>query len=586
MTNSNIKYPKPHILLMDTQPSVATHLREMGFNIAEGSFGKPYKVTQKEDWQHRTHLVLSNGHIPKHHAEKDIVVIDLLAGGTLDIPEGDPIVMQGGNYLSELPPFGIIDPRPLLMARLSEDFDRIYNHNGIFVVFADSRNTILGELVDSSRKTMHDYRHNSPDTWSFLSLFRASLMYVKAEDGKEIELEGTTGIFWQLLNAYMLESEYRCTLSFGETPDSFWVPIAKNKFGGCVAGVILPKSDSTTKGIIFVFPQIKNQSEFLLELFTEYLPEVQPSLFPHVQKINWTRRPEYEIPEIVTIQDEIEQIQLNAANKIAELNQQIEVERESKHYMYDLITETGDKLVNAVKLAFQTLGFVDVINMDNELQNSESTEPKREDLQIRDRSNLLVIEVKGLTYIPRDSSAYQMSKHLSLRIKSTKQFNIRGLLIVNHQRYIPGLDRTGKAFNDEILENALQMDFGLITTWNLYKLVRNFMKFNWNHEQIVDLFYRDGIIEPIPVDYEYIGYIEHYWGNVSAVGIKIETGNLCIGDTILYAFPIDYEIQKVESLQVEREAVKVATEGELAGVLTTLDEDKLKKKTRIYRKLT
>jgi hypothetical protein len=86
------------------------------------------------------------------------------------------------------------------------------------------------------------------------------------------------------------------------------------------------------------------------------------------------------------------------------------------------------------------------------------------------------------------------------------------LTIFNHQKNLPPLDRENKkTFRQTILDNAEGQGFGLLTTWELFRLTRNYLKHGWTHEQVREVFYRHGHIEPIPTHYEFIGVIEHFW---------------------------------------------------------------------------
>jgi len=169
-------------------------------------------------------------------------------------------------------------------------------------------------------------------------------------------------------------------------------------------------------------------------------------------------------------------------------------------------------------------------------------------------------------------------------MREWKHTDIQGLAIINHQRNLPALDRDNNLpFRKDILTNAEEHQFGLITTWDLYRLIRSYIKLGWKHEHIKSLFYQVGRISPVPNHYEYIGTIEHFWPKASVVGVNIEEHELSIGDTIAFEFPIEFEEQKIRSLQVDKATVEKSNVGDLAGIQTHLTKEQARKKIRVYR---
>lgn len=100
-----------------------------------------------------------------------------------------------------------------------------------------------------------------------------------------------------------------------------WIPVAKNKYGSTIAGIIAPKEPN--EGAVFIFPQLKGKSRFLVELFNNVLPNFAPHLFPHAEGVNWIHQPEYEIPKVLNLKQEIQRIEEETKQKIAELEQSI-----------------------------------------------------------------------------------------------------------------------------------------------------------------------------------------------------------------------------------------------------------------------
>lgn len=162
--------------------------------------------------------------------------------------------------------------------------------------------------------------------------------------------------------------------------------------------------------------------------------------------------------------------------------------------------------------------------------------------------------------------------------------DVQGLAIINHQRNLPALERENRnTFSKDVLTNAEDQGFGLLTTWDLFRLLRGYLKNGWRHDHIRPLFYQSGRIEPVPSHYELIGVIEHFWERPGALGVRVEAAEIKHGDHIAFELPSEFEEQVVDSLQVEDEPVTKAQVGALAGIKTQLAKKQAKKGVRVFR---
>jgi len=65
---------------------------------------------------------------------------------------------------------------------------------------------------------------------------------------------------------------------------------------------------------------------------------------------------------------------------------------------------------------------------------------------------------------------------------------------------------------------------------------------------------------------QHIGKVTHYWSKLGVAGIEITGGELRVGDTIHFKGHTTDLTQKVESMQVEHEAITVARAGDSFGM--------------------
>ncbi len=577
VTEPVLKYPKPKILLIDIQEEAENLLKAAGYNVTIGSFGSSYKVDKRDSFL----PIITNEYLPWNLSEQEIVVIDLLHNTLVEEVSGEKHTSPGENDWWASCSKGGIDPRPRSMFSERKSFDRILQHRGVFIIFADIRrqqkqfwgHLEYGQFVKNSE---FDF-----DNWCFLSIFDSENLFADEDYGQEISVAIEFPPISSFLAEYTENAAFACTLRPGYQTEKFWLPLAKNKYGSTVAAAIVPNE---SRGWIFIFPQLKDKPDFLSRFFNEVLPPIYPHLFPYVEGVRWVQKPEYEFPNVLELKSRIQEIQEEARRQVLELEKAIEQERMEMAYLHDLIRETGTPLVNAVKKTLEVLGFQSLKDVDEEMEKTGQTYGKCEDLQIHDSSPVLLVEIKGISGFPTDADSFQVLKHILIRIKEWDRTDVEGLTIFNHQKNLPPLERENKkTFRQTILENAEGQGFGLLTTWELFRLTRNYLKHGWTHEQVREVFYRHGHIEPIPTHYEFIGVIEHFWEKAEAVGVRIQASLLQRGDCIAFEFPVEFEEQEVVSLEENRKSVEQVEIGGLAGIKTHFTKDQMKKNVRVFR---
>ena len=572
----SIKYPRPNILLVDLESRIEAALKARGYSVSSGSFGVPYKVPRDDSYM----PVIVNGDLTKSSvSEQDIVIVDLVTGNSLNEAQGEKHTSQGEPDWWAKCSQGTIDPRPRLMAYLQEDFDRIIEHGGMLVVFADERYQQDLSLAYNRRSYGLQVESNLPfDNWSFSKHLDLYDLRVTNDPGKEIIVVDTDSSLGQLLARHARRAHFLCTLQ--GAVDEWWLPLAENKYGGAVAGVLV---SANSKGLILILPQVKDKLEFLSSLLGETLPEIMPNLFPYVEGARWVQRPEYEFPKILELKSQIQDVETEAKKRVNELEQAVEAERDKASYQHALITATGRSLVLAVKKTLETLGFKSVVDVD-ETEESDNSSFLNEDLRVHDSSPTLLIEVKGIANLPKDEDALAVSKYEAIRMKEWKRTDVKGLSIINHQRHVPALDRENKmTFRDVVLESAQKQEIGLLTTWDLHVLLRSYQRNGWSHEQVGPLLYQNGRISPVPEHYKFVGVVERFIEHLSVVGVKLTEGEIRQGERIAFELPIEFFEQNVESLEIEGEKADKAVSEALVGIETELTKEQAKQGTRVYR---
>jgi hypothetical protein len=567
-------YQKPKILLIDLPYTALNSLQSAGFNASAGTFGSPYKVELSDDYLPVTY----KADLP-NYSEQEIIIIDLTPPETIDRPEGKKITSEGENDWWAKCSRSEIDPRPRVMNRVRNAFDRIFDNGGMFVIFAQPRlrqDLVLGKV--SYRNLERGSKINA-DNWSFLSILSPGYFEIKSDSGEEISVPGYDSQLFHFLRETVRDARYTATFNSIPRIEKNWIPILSNKFERCVGGLLVPED---SKGRVLILPQISKKPEAIVTLLREVLPDISPHLFPHIEGSRWVERDEYELDSVLKYKAEKIEVRQRAKKELEELDKKISEERDKLGFLHGIIANTKDDLVESVKSCLEIIGFKQVIDIDKQIQNQGTSAPKQEDLQVLDKSPTLLVEIKGLSGLPHESDTLQVVKYIHRRMKEWDRTDVRGVSIINHQRNVPALERDNQnVFTKQQVEDAQNNDVTILTTWDLFLLARGMMKWGWNPKAIQELFYKRGRMPKIPTIYKPIGKIDNYWEKIGVVGVQISENKLHKGEHIGYVVPEGYLEEKVLSLQVENQDVEEVFPGQLAGIKTKYPKRFLRKGTTV-----
>lgn len=497
MAKTAVKYPKPKIMLIDTRSDVSNALELAGYTVTVGTFGTPIKSNGAEEW----HPLKINCDLPGHE-EQEVVFASTFSDGCLPAGAIDAAVV-GANVRWQLGSSGSIDPRPFVMDVRCAAFDRILAHGGVFVIQCgprDPRRERWG--VSNGYGTKFSGDTEGVDHWGFLTTIAP--VEVKGCQGTEISFEGDP--LARCLARAGVDARYSCSIAnVGGFRGWQWTCLARNKYGAEVAAILRPEGKP---GAVVLLPRMPSLATVVLELVERWMPEWSPKLFPHLESVQWPHHPRYEIPAAVRISDQIRAVEASHEITLAKLREDLVVARTKDGYLHKLIIATGRELVLAVIEALGRMGFVKVIDVDEAAKGGPEAANPREDLQIRDRNPVLVIDVKGVAGHPSDDETQQAQKHAMMRIREWNRPDVQSLTIINHQRGLPPHDRDQRAFREPMIQNAQQVHAGLMTGWDLFNLCMNMERLGWPKSAVQDVFYQTGRIDPVPSHYEEIGRVE------------------------------------------------------------------------------
>jgi hypothetical protein len=149
---------------------------------------------------------------------------------------------------------------------------------------------------------------------------------------------------------------------------------------------------------------------------------------------------------------------------------------------------------------------------------------------------------------------------------------------------LPALSRDhDHVFQPDVLSNAQDLGFSLLTTWDLFRLVRGFQAHDWRTGDVAPLFVAPGRIQPIPMHYEFVGTVHEYWPRASALGIRLDSGTLGVDDRVAYELPVEFIEEDVISIQLDGKDVTEASAGNYIGIRTKLTKHQARDGLRVFK---
>lgn len=565
---------KPAICLFDFEDDAVVKLRKQGFNIKKASLGVEISVPNLE--LHQEHLCLLNFSYPTNIHEFDIIAFNFPSKEPIKYKQENNIYISSKNFrnyyfLSKYPQ-NVFDPRPKSAYLFGSKLSRLLKKKMVLIVFAGQNIEIEYQLVELSQDGYTRGEVSKNSIYDFCDLIQVS----SNKNGHEVEILTKHEGLRKLLENYEKEIQYKVTFYHQEEwengkrkPIKEFIPLLKDSEDDIVSFIRIHE-----KSIILVFPDLINKVDFFSSLLNEILPDIIPELFPYSTAFKWKDHKEYWLPNHDNLLKQKKKLQEEHKKQILGIDNKIKSNNEKYKFLHDLISETGELLVLAVKKYLQWLGFDNVKIMDNELKTI-----KEEDIQIDTQRGLLIIEVKGIGGTSTDSDCSQIFKIVNRRQKERKSFDVHGIYIVNHQRYLPPLKRNNPPFSGNQIKDAENDERGLLTTWELYKLFYLIEDNIISKEDAIKTFYNSGLISFTPKIGTHLGTVKKVFKNNSVFILNLSNCELKIGDNITIRKGKKFTKAKILNIQVNGKNVSVASNNEVGIKI----DRAIKKNSEIYK---
>lgn len=536
----------PKIMLIDIDEETKSSLLKKGFNITNGTFGEKYFVGHFEECG-------LNFDLP-NIIEQDILVLDLMNdNGVLGV---NPLQYNQWQC----------DRKSTIMSHSEQ---KIFNpRNRAFSMHADaivdllSRGKVIIVFVDEPKEESYNFFSYLNGTKNFIKkstesnffTFFDSGLVEKCYPGKEIIIEEDyTSIFKEC------EDQARYNCYFKILPDTRTGILCRNISGDVISFMqIFGKN----KGILIILPQFLDKCKIINNILIDFLPDVKPELLPELVKNSWLNFPEYEMPEIRSLKIEKQRIIEEFEQRINFKDNEIDEKVSEFSFLNGILTSDGfnDNLVNNIKLVLLYIGYKIIVNVDKKTEGN-----LQEDLQILDDGHFTVIEIKGHNGNPTEDDCQQLVKYISRRMRTESRYDIKGILIENHQKMLPPKERKNPAFTKEQIRDADRDKYTLVSTWELYQAVRLFQLKIISHQIIDSELHTPGLFNAIPKTWQELK-IEKFYKNNTIACFILDIDIIIESNVLLIVNENEYSTLTIEEMQSDDKKINCGKRGDRISI--------------------
>lgn len=556
---------KINICVLDFTNNDIKHLQNKGFDIFDGTLGK--KINFDYDKDNTNNYCILKHKFPTNLHEYNILILNMIDEKTipyLDIEhQRNNITAHKETKFNISYPTTIFNPKPLSSKVLNKKIEQLIISPSIILIFGYKKEEIIYhpvEFKDSShgknllaiKATNYSFFDDIP-----LSDTKHGLKSNIIIDG---ELKKLLDDFkdWEYHQTFnhptIWNDEYEKHI-----PDSSFTPLIQNNNGEIISYVKVYEKTN-----FFLFPDIKKKGEFTSRFLVEIAPQILPDLFSHSNEMNWLNDSKYWVPGHNKLIQKKEIEIKRHDSELLKIQNETNENLEKFKFLHNLITETDEKLVDSVLFILQYLGFKTAKKIDE----TKTDNLFEEDIQIEVDGKLLVIEVKGIGGTSKDSECSQISKIRLRRMKEKKTTEVYGLYIVNHERFKPPHSRTNPPFNEIQIQDAINDDRGLLTTWELYKLYFDITSGIMTKEEVRKIFFDYGLIN-FQKDLVRISKVDKVYKTGTIASFDLNEIELKTGDVIISAKNGFLKKHTILSIEQQKESLESVNQGRVGILLDT-----------------
>lgn len=420
---------KTNICCFDLDDDSLNYFKSLGFNVFEGSLGSVFTV----DWNRIASSevpVISDGHFPQNIHEYHVFVHDMCNANKrkyiIENHVNVEISDRSKRHLECERPVSVFDIRPYSAQVLKNRFSGVYNGRQINIVFAASK-------ITKKYKTNQYGVYNTETIGPFSNYAAWGVLSSMDRCGNNVYLEDNNIsriLFEGKIDQIHYYQSFHTPTSYKDNvrvQDEKFLPLLHNELNECVSYIYFHEE----KFVDFVFPQMNDKAGFLRTLFEEVIFKSFSEFFPDIEEKRWVYNESYDLPGQKEIREKIKEKEITFTREVEDLKASSKQIDENLGFLKDLLTESGDKLVSAVKKYLEWLGFENVVDKDATLNGSDI---KEEDLNFTYGNTLVLVEVKGINGTSTDAECSQVDKIVNRRMRQNNTVDVHGIYIVNNEK--------------------------------------------------------------------------------------------------------------------------------------------------------
>lgn len=547
---------KTNICCIDLDDDSLDYFKSLGFNVFEGSLGSVFNIDWNKTFSSVT-PVLADWNIPQNIHEYHVFVHDMCnANKRLYIKEQHSeaeITEIKKRHIECDRPVSVFDIRPFGSYILSNRFSGACNKRQLNIVFVSSE---IRKKYNTDSYSSCDLQTVGPyslyDAWSVLSGNDRYGNIVSLEDNmvSRILFEGRTGeiSYYHAFRAPMQNK------GNARVQDEKFLPLLHNELNECVSYIYFHEE----KFVDFVFPQMNDKAGFLRTLFEEVIFKSFSEFFPDIEEKRWINNTIFDLPGQKEIKDKIKEKEILVKREVGALETSLKQIDEDLGFLKDLITESGGKLVSAVKKYLEWLGFDNVVDKDATLKDSDI---KEEDLNFTYGNMLMLVEVKGINGTSTDAECSQVDKIVNRRMRQKNTLNVHGIYIVNNEKNVDPLKRTIPPFNDNQIGDAKNQSRTIVYTEQLFALYFDIEHGYISKDEAKERFLNEGLINFHSI-YKSLGIPYHYYNEGVIVCVELDGTNIRVGDCLYYLDELHRLVElTIIEIQQDKTVLQEASDG-------------------------
>lgn len=550
---------KTNVCCLDLGQDCIDYLKSLGLAIFEGSLGSVLSFDWRKIGGYQA-VIKPDFIIPANAHEYHVIVGDTTCASQKEYDKSKNIIKEIDSseqrWMICEPPVTFLDLQPfggyILGNRLKQSLDQ----RRIEIVFLGPYSEVT---YHSDAIKYHDPNQigtfSNYDLWGVLKGNSKVGERVKLEDNKisRFLFEGRLSRI-KYYQTFMIPTIWE---EDERVMDPHFIPLLRNENEECISYLYCHEE----KGLEVVLPQVEDKAALLKSLFENVLFEHCSDFFPDIEAKRWINQPIYQSLEERNVRELIAAKKETYEREIAELEKQAEEASKKNLFMKYLLTGTGGQLVQAVKTYLEWLGFTDVIDKDETLDENEI---KEEDLDLNYNGQLVLLEVKGINGTSTDAECSQIDKVVARRMKQLKTTDVHGVYVVNNQKNVEPLSRQLPPFNENQIEDAQNQDRTLVYTAQLFALYSDIENGYLTKEEVRSCFLKPGVVD-FHVSLKSLGKPYKYFQKNSVICIELAGENIVVGDMLYYKDNLQRLVGiKVESIEQDNKPVNQTDNGKTA----------------------